>query len=67
VSGTRKGESRRVEVAKLLAKVQPGDVVVVVDLDRFTRDLRFAVEEVREIVEKGAPSSRYAKGNLMGL
>ena len=53
-SGTKKGEIRRVEVAKLLKEVRAGDTVVVADLDRFTRNLLFAVEKVREIVDKGA-------------
>jgi DNA invertase Pin-like site-specific DNA recombinase len=65
-SGTRKGEIRRVEVARLLAQVRAGDVVVVVDLDRFTRDLRFAVEKVREIVEKGARFISLREGEFDG-
>jgi DNA invertase Pin-like site-specific DNA recombinase len=65
-SGTRKGEIRRVEVAKLLAQVQPGDVVVVVDLDRFTRDIRFAVEKVREILEKDARFISLREGEFDG-
>jgi DNA invertase Pin-like site-specific DNA recombinase len=38
----------------------------VVDLDRFTRDLRFAVEKVREIVEKGARFISLREGEFAG-
>jgi DNA invertase Pin-like site-specific DNA recombinase len=65
-SGTRRGEPRRVEVAKLLRAVRPGDVVVCADLDRFTRNLSFAVDKVREIVAGGARFISLREGEFDG-
>src|SRR4051812_19252770 len=53
-SGSAEKEERRVEVARLLDAVRPGDVVAVAKFDRFTRDLEFAIRKVREILKKGA-------------
>ena len=57
-------EERRVEVAKLLDAVRPGDVVAVTKFDRFTRDLEFAIRKVREILRKGARFISIAEGEF---
>jgi DNA invertase Pin-like site-specific DNA recombinase len=63
-SGAAAKEERRVEVARLLDAVQPGDVVAVAKFDRFTRDLEFAIRKVREILNKGARFISIAEGEF---
>lgn len=62
-AGVEKQE-RRVEVARLLDSVRPGDVVVVTKFDRFTRDLEFAISKVREILNKQARFISIAEGEF---
>ena len=63
-SGAAEKEERRVEVARLLDAVRPGDVVAVTKFDRFTRDLEFAIRKVREILKKGARFISIAEGEF---
>jgi DNA invertase Pin-like site-specific DNA recombinase len=63
-SGCAEREERRIEVAKLLDAVRPGDVVAVTKVDRFTRDLEFAIRKVREILRKGARFISIAEGEF---
>jgi DNA invertase Pin-like site-specific DNA recombinase len=63
-SGAAEKEERRVEVARLLDAVRPGDVVAVAKFDRFTRDLEFAIRKVREILNKGARFISIAEGEF---
>ena len=63
-SGGAEKEERRVEVARLLEAVKPGDVVAVSKFDRFTRDLEFAIRKVREILNKGARFVSIAEGEF---
>ncbi len=63
-SGAAEKEERRVEVAKLLDAVRPGDLVAVAKFDRFTRDLEFAIRKVREILNKGARFISIAEGEF---
>ncbi len=65
-SGAAEKEERRVEVAKLLDAVRPGDLVAVAKFDRFTRDLEFAIRKVREILNKGARFISIAEGEFDG-
>lgn len=54
-SGAGKGGEDRVEQRRLLAELQPGDVVVVAKQDRWSRDTRFFLSSIDdEIVAKGA-------------
>jgi DNA invertase Pin-like site-specific DNA recombinase len=43
---------RRSELRRLLHEVKPGDTVVVAALDRWSRDIVFAVQSVRELVAR---------------
>ena len=53
-SGSGKGEDR-LEQRRLLADLQPGDIVVVAKQDRWSRDTRFFLNSIDdEIVAKGA-------------
>lgn len=63
-SGAAEKEERRVEVARLLEAVKPGDVVAVAKFDRFTRDLEFAIRKVREVLNKGARFISIAEGEF---
>jgi DNA invertase Pin-like site-specific DNA recombinase len=63
-SGAAAKEERRVEVARLLDAIQPGDVVAVAKFDRFTRDLEFAIRKVREILSKGGRFISIAEGEF---
>ena len=53
-SGGEESEHKRGEVHRLLATVRRGDMVIVQDVDRFSRDIVFTVQRVREIMRKGA-------------
>lgn len=54
-SGAGKGGEDRVEQRRLLAELQPGDVVVVAKQDRWSRDTRFFLSSIDdEIAAKGA-------------
>jgi DNA invertase Pin-like site-specific DNA recombinase len=63
-SGAAEKEERRVEVARLLETVKPGDIVAVAKFDRFTRDLEFAIRKVREVLNKGARFISIAEGEF---
>lgn len=63
-SGAAEKEERRIEVARLLDAVRPGDVVAVSKFDRFTRDLEFAIRKVREILNKGARFISISEGEF---
>src|SRR5262249_5953988 len=63
-SGSGKGEERRVEVARMISMVRPGGVVVVTKFDRFTRNLSFAIEKVREIIQRGGRFVSLAEGEF---
>jgi DNA invertase Pin-like site-specific DNA recombinase len=63
-SGAAEKEEKRVEVARLLDAVRPGDLVAVAKFDRFTRDLEFAIRKVREILGKGARFVSIAEGEF---
>jgi DNA invertase Pin-like site-specific DNA recombinase len=63
-SGAAEKEERRVEVARLIEAVRPGDVVAVAKFDRFTRDLEFAIRKVREILGKGGRFISIAEGEF---
>ncbi len=63
-SGAAEKEEKRVEVARLLDAVRPGDLVAVSKFDRFTRDLEFAIRKVREILNKGARFISIAEGEF---
>lgn len=53
-SGGEESEHKRGEVHRLLANVRRGDMVIVQDVDRFSRDIVFTVQRVREIMRKDA-------------
>lgn len=44
---------RRAELRALLAEAQPGDLVLVTTLDRWSRDIVFAVDSIRKLVNRG--------------
>lgn len=52
-SGGAEKVERRVELARLLAAAQPGDVVIVCAVDRWSRDIVHAVQSVRALVARG--------------
>lgn len=45
--------ARRAELRALLDELRPGDMVVVAAVDRWSRDIVFAVQSVRELVARG--------------
>jgi DNA invertase Pin-like site-specific DNA recombinase len=53
-SGGEESEHKRDEVHRLLATVRHGDMVIVQDVDRFSRDIVFTVQRVRAIMRKSA-------------
>lgn len=44
---------RRVELARLIRDAKPGDIVAVAVLDRWSRDIVFGVQSVRQLVRAG--------------
>ncbi len=52
-SGSAEKQERRVEQVRLTAEAQSGDVVVVVAVDRWSRDIVHAVSSVRALVARG--------------
>ena len=53
-SASAESQEKRVEIARLLKMVRPGDLVIVTKLDRFSRDIVFTFSAVREILRRGA-------------
>lgn len=52
-SGSAEKVERRVELARLIAAAEPGDVVVSITVDRWSRDIVHAVQSVRGLVKQG--------------
>jgi len=52
-SGSAEKIERRVEQQRLIAEVRDGDMVVVVAVDRWSRDIVHAVSSVRALVARG--------------
>jgi site-specific DNA recombinase len=52
-SGGEKGEERRVEQQRLIAETKPGDIIICWAVDRWSRNIPFAVGEVRRLVKRG--------------
>lgn len=52
-SGSAEKVERRVELAKLISAAEPGDVVVSITVDRWSRDIVHAVQSVRALVKEG--------------
>jgi DNA invertase Pin-like site-specific DNA recombinase len=48
-----KGESVRPQLAKLLKRLEPGDVIKVTKLDRFARNLRELLNVIHELGKRG--------------
>jgi DNA invertase Pin-like site-specific DNA recombinase len=53
-SSGRGAEVKRPEAMRLLAEVRAGDAVIVGQIDRFARDVKFIIKHVRSIEKKGA-------------
>jgi DNA invertase Pin-like site-specific DNA recombinase len=64
-SGSAEAEPRRLQVARLLEVVGPGDVVAVVDLNRFARGPECVARTVRRILDKGARVISLAEGEVL--
>jgi site-specific DNA recombinase len=52
-SGSRERLDDRIQLARLLVEVGPGDLVVVSKVDRWSRDLVHAVDSIRKLVRSG--------------
>lgn len=52
-SGSEAAQEKRVELARLMAAVLPGDVVLVAKVDRWSRDIVWGVGSVRGLVRRG--------------
>lgn len=61
-SGSGDATERRVEQARLLAGLQPGDLVVVAKQDRWSRDVLHYLHTTTEIAKRGARFHALAEG-----
>lgn len=52
-SASRRAIERRAELAQLISDAQPGDTILVCKVDRWSRDVPFAVQSVRDLVARG--------------
>lgn len=52
-SGSAERLERRVELHRLLAEAQPGEVVLVTRVDRWSRDLVYGIQSIRALVARG--------------
>jgi DNA invertase Pin-like site-specific DNA recombinase len=52
-SGSAEKTERRVEQLRLVAEAEPGDLIVVIAVDRWSRDIVHAVQSVRALVKRG--------------
>lgn len=52
-SASKRAIERRVELRRLLEDVRPGDTILVCKVDRWSRDISYAVDSVRGLVAKG--------------
>jgi DNA invertase Pin-like site-specific DNA recombinase len=59
-------QARRTELERLMSTIQPGDVVAVSRLDRFSRDARAALHDVCSIVRRGARVISLDEGEFDG-